>query len=148
MADMHSDSPLNNTALPTLLIADAYDGNPELMADILAGRYQAVLAHTGQEAIDAYKTHHPNISGIITGYKHRDMTGTEMLQACHAISALPPVILWTGYRMFDHQVIEAATFVSDVAQTGFFYLTKTIASRTTIIQEVATFFAVEMALRE
>ena len=61
----------------TILIVDDEELTLMLTEGILSGQYQTLRALSGQEAIDLYETHHPDM--ILSDLLMPEMNGFEML---------------------------------------------------------------------
>jgi PAS domain S-box-containing protein len=59
--------------------------------------YQALTASDGVEAVEAFRSHHPNLCAVLLDLKMPRMAGRETFQELRRINPAVPVIVCTGY---------------------------------------------------
>ena len=91
----------------TILVAEDVESNFLLLKALLAKTYNLLHAYNGQEAIDMYKEHHPDL--ILMDVKMPVMDGLEATRSIRQLSQEIPIIALTAFA-FDQdrvRVLEA-----------------------------------------
>lgn len=97
----------NNQELKTILVAEDVESNYLLLQAILRKEYTLLHANNGQEAIDMFKQHSPDL--ILMDVKMPVMDGLEATRQIRVLSPGIPIIALTAFA-FDQdrtRVLEA-----------------------------------------
>ncbi len=108
-----------NNEMFTILVAEDVDSNFQLLQALIGRKYKLLRAYNGQEAIDMFKEHNPDM--ILMDVKMPVMNGIDATKAIRQISASIPIIALTAFAFNDDrtQLLEAGC--ND-------YLTKPVAA--------------------
>ena len=96
------DAPLNEPARPCVLLADDESSVRRLGERALTqAGFEVIAAQDGVEAVECFQRHHARLSAVVLDMTMPRMSGTDALEAMHAINPSVPVILSTGYLCED-----------------------------------------------
>ena len=94
---------------PEILIAEDDHSNYLLFEFLLKGHYKIIHAHNGREAVDLFRSHHPQL--ILMDIKMPGMDGYEATSEIRKISPDIPIIAITAYVFAeDEKKIMASGF--------------------------------------
>ncbi len=104
---------------PTVLVADDESAVLEFLTEAISGAgYRVFSARTGQEALQTFRTEHPEL--IITDLDMPGMNGLELIEAVKAVSPETEILILTA-----HSGVDSA--IHALRQGVFDYLVKPVA---------------------
>lgn len=86
----------------TILVAEDVESNFLLLKALLAKTYNLLHAYNGQEAIDMYTEHHPDL--ILMDVKMPIMDGLEATRSIRQLSQDIPIIALTAFAFDQDRV--------------------------------------------
>jgi CheY-like chemotaxis protein len=104
MRTLRVNSPIDQSALKTVLVAEDEESNFELVRIVLQKRYNLLRAHNGIEAVTMNEDEHPDL--ILMDVRMPEMDGLDATRIIKEVDSKVPIIMLSAYA-FPENIREA-----------------------------------------